>query len=132
MPLKLKRYLNELLLLLKEDHSPQLRRIVKEAKGITCLQTLDKEKAVIRVHHGKVSIEDKAKKEEINVCVWITRECLFKILEGKTTLKEAFDNGELKVTGAPLVLVRCYGIWETIISLSRKSPRFYFLTYQLQ
>lgn len=132
MPLKLKRFLVDLLDILREDHLSQLKEITKDARGITCLQMLDKETAIIQVQNGKIFIKNKVRKKEINVRVWITKECLFRILEGKSTLDEAFNNGELEVIGDPLILIRCYGIWEKVISLSRKSPRFYFLTYQLK
>ena len=38
----------------------------------------------------------------------------------------------LLAPGDPLTLLRCYAIWERVISLARTSPRFYFLTYKLR
>ncbi len=132
MALKLKPFLEEILGLLKEDFPKQLERLIEEADGVTYLQFLDKEKAVIIVRKSRIEIASTAKKKEINVRVHITRGCLFDVLEGKRTLAEALDSGDLTVFGDPLTLLRCYAIWERVISLSRTSPRFYFLTYKLR
>jgi len=132
MALRLKTFLEEILGLLEEDFPKQLARLIDEADGVTYLQFLDKEKAVIIVRKSSIEIASKAKKKEINVRVHITRRCLFDVLEGKRTLAEALDSGDLTVFGDPLTLLRCYAIWERVISLARTSPRFYFLTYRLR
>jgi hypothetical protein len=132
MALRLKPFLEEILGLLKEDFPRQLERLIEEADGVTYLQVLDKETAVIIVRDSRIEIASKAKKKEINVRVHMTRGCLFDVLEGKRTLAEAMDSGDLTVFGDPLTLLRCYAIWERVISLARTSPRFYFLTYRLR
>ena len=132
MALRLKSFLEEILGLLREDFPKQLDKLIEEADGVTYLQYLDKEKAVIIVRKSRIEIASTAKKKEINVRVHITRGCLFDVLEGKRTLAEALDSGDLTVFGDPLTLLRCYAIWERVISLSRTSPRFYFLTYKLR
>jgi hypothetical protein len=131
MALKLKPFLEDILDLLKEDFPKQLERMTEEADGVTYLQFLDKEKAVIIVRDSRIKITGTAKKKEINIRVHITRRCLFDLLEGKRTLAEALDAGDLTVFGDPLTILRCYAIWERVISLARSSPRFYFLTYRL-
>jgi putative sterol carrier protein len=132
MPLRLRTFLHKLLDVLKEDNPKQLSRLIKDANGLTYLQVLDKESAVIIVRNRRITIASRAKKKEINVRVYISKDCLFDVLEGKLTLAEAFETGELKVFGDPLTLLRCYAIWERVISLARTSPRFYFLTYDLR
>lgn len=133
MALRLRKFLDELLELLREDYPKQLSRLIKDANGLTYLQVLDKERAVITVRNGGITIEGRAKKKkEINVRVYISKSCLFDVLEGKLTLAEAFETGGLKVFGSPQTLLRCYAIWERVISLARTSPRFYFLTYELR
>ena len=62
----------------------------------------------------------------------MSKTCLFDVLEGRLTLAEAFETGGLKVFGTAQTLLRCYAIWERVISLARTSPRFYFLTYELR
>ncbi len=132
MALRLRQFLSQLLDLLKEDYPAQLNGIIRDAKGLTCLQVLDKEKAVLKVRNRRIQITGTARKKEINVRVYFSRDCLFDILEGRLTLEEAFYTGELKVFGDPLTLLRTYRIWERVISLGRTSPRFYFLTYRLR
>ncbi|MBI2183753.1 MAG: SCP2 sterol-binding domain-containing protein [Thaumarchaeota archaeon] len=132
MPLKLSHFLKNLLALMKEDYHQQLQELIKDARGITCLQTLDTEKAVIQVTGRRIRITSRARKKQINVRVTLSRDCLFKILEGKITLSEAFFANELKVSGEPVTLLRCYAIWERVISLARTSPRLYFLAYKLR
>jgi putative sterol carrier protein len=132
MPLRLRKFLEELLEVLSEDNPKELTSIIRDAKGLTYLQLLDKERAVIIVRNRRITIASNARKKEINVEVYISRNCLFSILEGKLTMAEAFETGELKVFGDPLTLLRCYTIWERVISLARTSPRFYFLTYELR
>ncbi len=119
--------------LLREDFPSQLEKLTRDADGLTYLQFLDGEEAVIIVRGSSISIASKARrKKEINVRVRMTRACLFAVLEGRQTLAEALSAGGLKVFGDPLTLLRCYAIWERVISLARTSPRFYFLTYELR
>jgi putative sterol carrier protein len=133
MALKLRKFLDELLDVLKEDYPKQLSRLTQDANGLTYLQVLDKERAVITVRNRRITITGREKKKkETNVRVYISKSCLFDVLEGKLTLAEAFETGELKVFGSPQTLLRCYAIWERVISLARTSPRFYFLTYELR
>ena len=132
MPLRLRQFLVEVLDLLKEDFPAQLERLTKEADGLTYLQHLDNEEATIIVRGSSIRIASRAPKKEINIRVRMSRECLFDVLEGRQTLAEALDAGGLKVFGDPLTLLRCYAIWERVISLARTSPRFYFLTYELR
>ena len=132
MPLRLKRFLEEVLDLLREDFPSQLEKLTKEADGLTYLQLLDGEEAVILVRGPRIWIASRARKREINVRVRMSRTCLFAVLEGRQTLAEALEAGGLKVFGDPLTLLRCYAIWERVISLARTSPRFYFLTYKLR
>jgi putative sterol carrier protein len=132
MPLKLKRFLDELIEVMKEDHQKQLQEIVKDARGITCLQTLDNERAVIEINRSKIKIVSRAPKKQINVRITLSRNCLFYILEGKLTLEEAFYTKELEVLGDPITLLRCYRIWERIMNLARTSARLTFLTYRLR
>lgn len=117
---------------MKEDFPQQLGGIAKDAQGITCLQTLDSERAVIQIRKGEIMITRGARKSEINARVILSRDCLFKIIEGKQTLAEAFYTKEFDVIGDPLILLRCYDMWIRIISIARTSPRFYFLTYKLR
>jgi alkyl sulfatase BDS1-like metallo-beta-lactamase superfamily hydrolase len=132
MALRLRRFLNELLDLLREDYPEQLDGIIRDAKGLTCFQMLDRETAIIKVRDKTIRVSGKVKKDEINLRVYMSRDCLFNVLEGKQTLEEAINAGELKVFGDPVVLLSCYKVWERVISLARTSPRFYFLTYKLR
>ncbi|MCL4436976.1 MAG: SCP2 sterol-binding domain-containing protein [Thaumarchaeota archaeon] len=132
MPLKLKQFLNELLEVMEEDYQQQLQEIIKDARGITCLQTLDNEKAVIQIDRRRIKISSKAPKKQINVHITLSRNCLFEILEGRITLEQAFYSKELEVLGDPATLLRCYRIWERIMSLARTSARITFLTYRLR
>src|SRR4030067_2324450 len=111
MTLKLKRFLSDFVEIMREDFPQQLQEIVKDAHGITCLQTLDSEKAVIQIHKPKITIARKAPKKDINVRVVLSRDCLFRILEGKLTLEEALYTREFDVFGAPMILLRCYDMW---------------------
>jgi len=131
MPLKLRRFLGNFVELMKEDYPQQLHEIIEDSQGITCLQTLDSERAVIQIQKRRIRITNDAWKK-INVQVTLSRDCLFKILEGKLTLAEAFHTKEFDVIGDPLTLLRCHRMWMRIISLVRISPRFYFLTYKLR
>lgn len=117
---------------MKEDFPQQLNGIVRDAKGITCLQTLDSENAVIQIRNSKIIITKKARKSEINVRVVLSRDCLFKILDGKLTLAEALYSKGFDVIGDPPTLLRCYDMWIKIISIARTSPRFHFLICELR
>lgn len=132
MPMKLRRYLSDFVEIMEEDFTQQLREIIKDARGITCLQTLDNDRAVIKILKRRIRITEEAGKKGINVRVILSRDCLFKIIEGKLTLAEAFYTKEFDVIGDPLMLLRCYRMWIRIISLARTSPRFFFLTYKLR
>jgi putative sterol carrier protein len=132
MTLKLKKFLSDFIEIMKEDFPLQLRGIVKDARGITCLQTLDNEKAVIQTRKREIIITKGAPKNEINARVVLSRDCLFKIIEGKLTLAEAFYTKEFDVIGDPQTLLRCYEMWIRIISIARTSPRFHFLIYKLR
>jgi hypothetical protein len=130
--LELKPFLEQILGLLEEDFPQQLKKMTQQADGVTYLQTLDKERAFIIVKDGRIEIARKAKKRDINVRVHLSRKCLFDMLEGRRTLAEELMSGDLTVFGDPATLLRCYAIWERVISLARTSPRFYFLTYRLR
>ncbi len=132
MPLKLKPFLDDLLEVMREDYHQQLQEIIKDARGITCLQALDNEKAVIQIDRRRIKISNKAPKTQINVRITLSRNCLFEILEGRITLEQAFYSKELEVLGDPVTLLRCYRIWERIMSLARTSARITFLTYRLR
>ncbi|MBI2938569.1 MAG: SCP2 sterol-binding domain-containing protein [Thaumarchaeota archaeon] len=132
MPLKLKQFLDDLLEIMREDYQQQLQEIIKDARGITCLQTLDNERAVIQIDRRRIKISGKAPKTQINVRITLSRNCLFEILEGRITLEQAFYSKELEVLGDPVTLLRCYRIWERIMSLARTSARITFLTYRLR
>lgn len=132
MPLKLRSFIYALLDLLREDYPQQLHEFIRDARGVTCLQTLDNEKIVIKICMDRIKIVSKVRERDINVRVSLSRKCLFRILEGELTLDEAFYTDELEVRGDPLTLLKTYQLWQRIISLSRTSPRFYFLTYNLR
>jgi hypothetical protein len=132
LALRLRRFLNELLDLLREDYPQQLAEIVRDAKGITCYEVLDRETAIIKVREKTIRVAASARKSEINLRIYLTRDCLFKIIEGKQTLEEAINVGELRVFGEPMVLLSFYKVWERVLSIARTSPRFYFLTYKLR
>jgi len=130
--MRLQPFLNEMLELLREDYPEHLEQMERDGMGVNYLQVLDREKAVIKFGKRGIMISGKAGTRKIDIRVYISRECLFGLLEGKLTLEEAFYREELRVFGDPSTLLRCYGIWERLISLARKSPRFYFLTYKLR
>jgi hypothetical protein len=132
MPLRLRQFLVGLLAILKEDYPRQLDGIVKEAKGLVYLQVLDKDKAVVKVRDGRITIAGLARKSETNVRVYTSRDCLFDILEGRVSLDEAVRSDDLRVFGDPLMILSCYRMWERVISLARASPRLYFLAYDLR
>lgn len=132
MALRLRRFLDLLLDLIEEDYPEQLQNIITEAKGITCLQVLDRDTAIIRISEKTIRVAATARKSEINLRIYLSRDCLFRILEGKQTLEVALNSGDLRVFGEPRVLLSFYRVWERVLSLARTSPRFYFLTYQLR
>jgi hypothetical protein len=132
LALRLRRFLDELLDLIEEDYPEQLENIIRDAKGITCLQVLDRDVAIIRIREKTIRITASAKKSNVNLRIYLSRDCLFKILEGRQSLQEAMDIGELVVYGEPVALLSFYKVWERVLSLARTSPRFYFLTYRLR
>jgi len=132
LPLRLRRFLTELLKVLHEDYPEKLDEIVKDGRGITCLEVLDKDRAVIKFREKTIRIAGNAKKSEVNLRIYLSRDCLFKILEGRQTIEEAINNGDLKVFGEPAMLLSFYKVWERVLSIARTSPRFYFLTYELR
>jgi len=131
MPLKLRKFLKNFIELMKEDYPQQLHEIIQDSQGIVCLQTLNSEKAIIQIQKRGIKIANETRKK-INVQVNLSRECLFKILEGELTLAEAFHTKEFDVLGDPITLLQCHRMWMRIISMVRNSPRFYFLTYELR
>ena len=131
MPLKLRKFLKNFIELMKEDYPQQLHEIIQDSQGIVCLQTLNSEKAIIQIQKRGIKIANETRKK-INVQVNLSRECLFKILEGELTLAEAFHTKEFDVLGDPMTLLQCHRMWMRIISMVRNSPRFYFLTYELR
>ena len=131
MPLKLREFLNSFIELMKEDYPQQLHEIIEDSQGIRCLQTLDNEIAIIEIQKRRIKIT-KEERKKINVQVNLSRDCLFKILEGELSLAEAFHTKEFDVIGDPVTLLRCHRMWMRIISMVRTSPRFYFLTYELR
>ena len=56
MPLRLRKFLDELLDVLREDYPKQLSRLIQDANGLTYLQVLDKERAVITVRNRRITI----------------------------------------------------------------------------
>ena len=130
MPLPFNSFLQELVDILIQDYNLQIQKIIHDAQGIICLQTLDKESAIIQITNGSIQITNKTA-NAINVRVYSSRQCLFLLLDGKLTLEEAFHSKEFEVFGEPALLLKCYKIWESILSISRTSPRFYFLLSKL-
>lgn len=131
MPLKLRRFLNNFIEIMKEDYPNQLHEIIQDSQGIICLQSLDTEKAIIQIQKRGIRIASETRKKN-NVQVNLSRACLFKILEGELALAEAFQTKEFDVIGDPLTLLQCHRMWMRIISMVRTSPRLYFLTYKLR
>ena len=132
MPLTLEKFLGELIALMKQDHSRELQKMIKETRGLTWLQTLDGEDALIQVTADDVVIAKKAKPGKIDARVTLSRKTLFDLLEGSITLNDALQGKQVKALGDPVTLLKCYKIWYQILLLARNSPRFYFLTYQLR
>lgn len=132
MHLTLEKFLEELIALMKQDYLQELQEMIKETRGLTWLQTLDKENALIHVTADDIVIAQKTKPRKIDARIILSRKTLFDLLEGNITLNEALQEKQVKAFGAPVTLLKCHKIWQQILLLARTSPRFYFLTYQLQ
>lgn len=132
LPLTLEQFLNELIMLMKQDYRPRFQRMVAETTGLTWLQTLDNEKTLIRVTADDVVIGCQNVPKKVDVQIILSRKSLFDLLEGRITLDKALQTKELEAFGEPATLLKCYRIFEQILLLSRLSPRFYFLTYGLR
>ena len=132
MQLTLELFLKELIALMKQDYPQHLRKMIMDAQSITWLQTLDDENTLIHVTYDEVVIGKKIKPKKIDVRITLSRRCLFDLLEGRITLDKALQSKKVEAFGEPATLLKCYKIFEQILSLSRTSPRFYFLTYRLR
>jgi hypothetical protein len=132
MQLTLELFLKELIALMKQDYPQHLRKMIMDAQSITWLQTLDDENTLIHVTSDEVIIGKKIKPKKIDVRITLSRKCLFDLLEGRITLDKALQSKKVEAFGEPATLLKCYKIFERILSLSRTSPRFYFLTYRLR
>jgi len=132
MQLTLELFLKELIALMKQDFPQHLQKMIIDTQGITWLQTLDNENTLIYVTTDDVVIGEEFKPKKINVRVILSRECLFDLLEGRITLDKALQSKKIEAFGDPSTLLKCFYIFEQILLLSRKSPRFYFLTYRLR
>jgi len=132
MQLTLELFLKELIALMKQDYPQHLRKMIIDAQNITWLQTLDDENTLIHVTSDEVVIGKKIKPKKIDVRITLSRKCLFDLLEGRITLDKALQSKKVEAFGEPATLLKCYKIFERILSLSRTSPRFYFLTYRLR
>jgi hypothetical protein len=130
LQLTLEQFLKDLVALMKQDHPNHLHRMIADTAGLTWLQTLDSEKALIRVTANHIIVRNKIPKK-VAVRINLSRRCLFDLLEGRLMLDKALETNQLQVFGEPATLLKCYRIFEQILLLSRLSPRFYFLTYQL-
>jgi hypothetical protein len=131
MQLTLDLFLKELVALMKQDFPQHLRKMIMDTQGITWLQILDNESTLIHVTSNDVAIGEKINPKKINVRVILSRKCLFDLLEGRITLDKALQSKKIEAFGDPATLLKCFYIFEEILLLSRKSPRFYFLTYRL-
>jgi hypothetical protein len=132
MHLTLEPFLRELIAIMKQDHPQQIRIMIMETQGITWLQTLDREKTFIRVTTDDIIIGEKKRPKKIDIRISLSRKILFDLLEGRITLDKAVQSREIEICGEPVIILKCYKMWEQILLLSRISPRFYFLTYQLR
>ena len=132
MQLTLEQFLKELVLLMKQDYPRQLQRMISDVGGVVWLQTLDNETAMIHVTKSDIIIGGKSLRKNVDVKISLSRESLFDLLEGRLSLDKALQTNQLGVVGEPSTLLKCYRIFEQILRLSRLSPRFYFLTYQLR
>jgi hypothetical protein len=132
MQLTLEQFLKELVALMKQDFPNHLRRMIMDTEGLVWLQTLDREKTLIRVTTDDVVVGSETIPKKIDVRTNLSRKCLFDLLEGRITLDKALQTNEVEAFGEPATLLKCYRIFEQILLLSRLSPRFYFLTYRLR
>jgi hypothetical protein len=132
MQLTLELFLRELIAIMKQDYPQHLQKMIMDTRGVMWLQTLDNENALIHVTSDDVVIGEKIEPKEIDVRVILSRKCLFDLLEGRITLDKALQSKKVEVFGEPVIMLKCYRIWEQILSLSRTSPRFYFLTNRLR
>ena len=132
MHLTLEPFLQELIALMKQDHPQQIQKMIHETQGITWLQTLDREKTFIRVTTDDIIVGEKKRPRKVDIRIRLSRKILFDLLEGRITLDKAVQSRELEIFGDPVIILKCYKMWEQILLLSRISPRFYFLTYRLR
>lgn len=132
MQLTLELFLKELIALMKQDYPQHLQKMIMNTQGLTWLQTLDNENAIIHVTADDVVIGEKVTPKKIEVRISLSRKCLFDLLEGRITLDKALQTKNVEAFGEPATLLKCYRIFEQILLLSRMSPRFYFLTYRLR
>ena len=132
MPLSLEHFLKELVSLMKQDYPKTLRKMIEDTQGLTWLQTLDSEQTLINVTENDVIVGGTSKPKNIDVRIALSRKTLFDLLEGGITLNDALQTKLVEAIGKPATLLKCYRIFEQILLLSRKSPRFYFLTYKLR
>ena len=132
MKLTLKLFLKELIAIMKQDYPQYLQKMIMDTQGVTWLQTLDNENTLIHVTTNDVIIGEKSKPKKIDVKIILSRKSLFDLLEGRITLDKALQSKKVEAFGEPATILKCYKIWEQILSLSRTSPRFYFLTYRLR
>jgi len=132
MQLALELFLKELIALMKQDYPQHLQKMIMNTQGLTWLQTLDNENAIIHVNADDVIIGEKVKPKKIDARISLSRKCLFDLLEGRITLDKALQTKKVEAFGEPATLLKCYRIFEQILLLSRMSPRFYFLTYRLR
>jgi hypothetical protein len=132
MPLTLEQFLRELIGVMKEDYPKDLQKMVMDTQGVKWLQTLDNEKTLIHVTTDDIVIGEKIKPKRIDVRIILSRNTLFDLLEGRITLDKALKSKKVEAFGEPATILKCYKIWEQILSMSRTSPRFYFLTYKLR
>jgi hypothetical protein len=132
MHLTLEPFLQELIAILKQDHPKEIQKMIMETQGITWLQTLDTETTLIRVTSDDIVIGEKNNPKKTDVQINLSRKILFDLLEGRISLDKAVQSREIEICGEPVIILKCYKMWEQILLLSRISPRFYFLTYQLR
>ena len=130
--LTLKLFLKELIAIMKQDYPQRLQKMIMDTQGITWLQTLDNENTLIHVTTDDIVIGEKIMPKKIDVRIILSRQSLFDLLEGRITLDKALQTKKVEAFGEPATILKCYKIWEQILSLARTSPRFYFLTYKLR
>ena len=117
---------------MKQDYPQRLQKMIMDTQGITWLQTLDNENTLIHVTTDDIVIGEKIMPKKIDVRIILSRQSLFDLLEGRITLDKALQTKKVEAFGEPATILKCYKIWEQILSLARTSPRFYFLTYKLR